>query len=54
MFTGIIEGLGTIKDMRPSAAGRAITVLTDFAFDGTRIGDSIAVNGACLTVTRLA
>lgn len=49
MFTGIIEGLGTILDLRGSRDGRRMTVLADFALTGTRIGDSIAVNGACLT-----
>ncbi len=49
MFTGIIEGLGTV------GAGRSgrLTVTADFDLDGTRIGDSIAVNGACLTVVHL-
>jgi riboflavin synthase len=49
MFTGIIEGLGTID----ATQGRRLTVRADFDLDGTRIGDSIAVNGACLTVVRL-
>lgn len=49
MFTGIIEGLGTIDAVQ----GRKLTVRADFDLDGTRIGDSIAVNGACLTVVRL-
>jgi riboflavin synthase len=49
MFTGIIEGLGTIDAVR----GHKLTVRADFDLDGTRIGDSIAVNGACLTVVRL-
>jgi len=49
MFTGIIEGLGTISAMRPAGQGRRLTVTADFDLDGTRIGDSIAVNGACLT-----
>jgi riboflavin synthase len=49
MFTGIIEGLGTV------GAGRSgrLTVAADFDLQGTRIGDSIAVNGACLTVVAL-
>lgn len=51
MFTGIIEGFGVIKEFRPSAdRGRRICVAAEFAIDGTRVGDSIAVNGACLTV----
>ncbi len=54
MFTGIIEGLGTITAIRPSGAGRRMRVTADFALDQTRIGDSIAVNGACLTAVSLA
>ena len=53
MFTGIIEGLGTLAGMRTSAAGTVLTVASDFALEGTRIGDSISVNGACLTVIRM-
>lgn len=53
MFTGIIEGLGTINALRPMGEGARLTVGTDFPLTGTRIGDSIAVNGACLTVVTL-
>ncbi len=49
MFTGIIEGLGTISAVQSVGAGRRLTVTTDFSLSGTKIGDSIAVNGACLT-----
>ncbi|MFZ1983102.1 MAG: riboflavin synthase [Desulfatitalea sp.] len=53
MFTGIIEGLGTLVGMRAVGEARAITVASDFDLGGTRVGDSVAVNGACLTVTTL-
>ncbi|MBW2193245.1 MAG: riboflavin synthase, partial [Deltaproteobacteria bacterium] len=53
MFTGIIEGLGTIKGARPSGQGRRLTVDADFVLVSTKIGDSIAVNGACLTVVAI-
>jgi len=53
MFTGIIEGYGIINGLRPMNGGRRLTVGTGFPLDGTRIGDSIAVNGACLTVVEL-
>ena len=49
MFTGIIEGLGTVSNIRPSGQGKQITVDADFSLDGTHPGDSISVNGACLT-----
>ena len=54
MFTGIIERLGTIKSIRPFGQGRRIGVETDFLLDKTKIGDSIAVNGACLTAVSLS
>lgn len=53
MFTGIIEGLGTISGLRPMDGGRRLTVTAGFPLLETKIGDSIAVNGACLTVVEL-
>jgi riboflavin synthase len=50
MFTGIIEGLGTIREIRPEGQGKRMTVDADFLLEQTRIGDSICVSGACLTV----
>jgi len=49
MFTGIIEGLGSIVGIRPSGLGRRLTVDTDFNLGDTKIGDSLSVSGACLT-----
>ncbi len=53
MFTGIVEGIGTVKAVRPAAAGAVISV--DLAQLAQRVkpGDSIAVNGVCLTVSGL-
>jgi riboflavin synthase len=53
MFTGIIEGLGTLEAVKAGGRGRQLALTADFELTGTRIGDSIAVNGACLTVVRL-
>ncbi len=53
MFTGIIEGLGTITAIHPSGQGSRLSITSDFDLTGTRIGDSIAVNGACLTAVIL-
>jgi riboflavin synthase len=53
MFTGIIEGLGTIAALQRSARGCRMAVEADFDLGGTRIGDSLAVNGACLTTVVL-
>jgi len=53
MFTGIIEGLGTIAAIHSSGKGRRLTVTADFDLLHSRIGDSIAVNGACLTAVEI-
>lgn len=54
MFTGIIEGLGTLAGSQPAGSGRRLTITADFALNHTRIGDSIAVNGACLTAVEIS
>ncbi len=54
MFTGIIEGLGSITAVASSGEGRRLSVNADFVLEGSRIGDSIAINGACLTATMLS
>lgn len=53
MFTGIIEGLGTIRGIQPAGEGCKLAIDADFALSGTKLGDSIAVNGACLTAVAL-
>lgn len=50
MFTGIIEGFGTITGIHSSGQGRLLSVEADFVLDNTKIGDSISVSGACMTV----
>jgi riboflavin synthase len=54
MFTGIIEGLGTISGIKPSGQSRRMAINADYDLDHTTIGDSIAVNGACLTAVALS
>ena len=51
MFTGIIEELGTVKGVRRQSEGMRLSVSAKVVMDGMKTGDSIAVNGACLTVT---
>jgi len=50
VFTGIIEGIGTIAGIRSTGQGRCLTVEAGFTLDDVNTGDSISVNGACLTV----
>lgn len=51
MFTGLIEDLGTVRELRRGAAGARLTVATALPMTELAIGESIAVNGVCLTVT---
>jgi len=51
MFTGIIEELGTVKGVRRQSDGMRLSVTAKLVMDGMKTGDSIAVNGVCLTVT---
>ena len=53
MFTGIIEGLGTISGTRSVGQGKRLTIKADFSLDRTKIGDSISVSGACLTAVKI-
>lgn len=54
MFTGIIEGFGTIRAVNSGPeGGKRFTVAADFPLAGTKIGDSIAVSGACLTAVSI-
>ncbi len=54
MFTGIVETRGIVRAVRSQPQSARIVVEGGHFLDGTRVGDSIAVNGACLTVTRVA
>lgn len=51
MFTGIVEEIGKIKGIRRGGHSVVLEVEASKVLEGTRIGDSIATNGVCLTVT---
>ncbi len=51
MFTGIIEECGRVKSLTISGSSGKIIIGAFKTLEGTNIGDSIAVNGVCLTVT---
>ncbi|HPM42155.1 MAG TPA: riboflavin synthase [bacterium] len=51
MFTGIIEGVGQIRSIRRKGDGAEIEIGCDFDLEKTNVGDSVSVNGCCLTVT---
>ncbi|MGN0181821.1 MAG: riboflavin synthase [Candidatus Ornithomonoglobus sp.] len=51
MFTGIVEEIGTIERVLAGTKSCSVTVKADKVFNDIKLGDSIAVNGVCLTVT---
>ncbi|MGI6027548.1 MAG: riboflavin synthase [Candidatus Scatomorpha sp.] len=53
MFTGIVEELGTIRSVRRGAASAVLSIGAAEVLSDLKIGDSVAVNGVCLTVTSL-
>ena len=53
MFTGLIEGIGKVKELSRFGEDLSITISPLFDMSDIRIGESISVDGVCLTVTRL-
>lgn len=53
MFTGIVEEIGSIEHIQRGRNSAILTIQAETVLEGTKIGDSIAVNGICLTVTAL-
>ena len=54
MFTGLIEGTGTVTSVRHVGNDMRVTIAPSFAVVECRSGDSIAVDGVCLTITDLS
>jgi riboflavin synthase len=54
MFTGIVEEAGVVERIKPTAKSIELTVRAEKCGRGLKIGDSLAVNGCCLTVVKLA
>ena len=48
MFTGIVEAMGTVRTITETDQGRRIEIETNL--EGLQIGDSLSLNGVCLTV----
>lgn len=53
MFTGIVEEMGQVEGIQRGRQSAILTIRAKTVLEGTKIGDSIAVNGVCLTVTTL-
>ena len=54
MFTGIIEEIGKVRNVKNGASSSIITIEARTVLEDTKLGDSIAVNGVCLTVTKIS
>ncbi len=53
MFTGIVEEIGTVEALTEVAGSWSLTVRASTVLEDTALGHSLAINGACLTVTNL-
>ena len=53
MFTGIIEEIGKISNIKRGARSAILSIQASKVLEDAHLGDSIAVNGVCLTVTTL-
>jgi len=53
VFTGIIEEIGRIHEFRPAARGARVSIHARTIMPGLKPGDSIAVNGVCLTAVEI-
>ncbi|MDB6109904.1 MAG: ribE [Pedosphaera sp.] len=53
MFTGIVEETGVVERIKPTASSIELTVRAKLCARGLKLGDSVAVNGCCLTVVKL-
>ncbi len=54
MFTGLVETLGIVTRLEPIGPGVRLSVRSQVVADGTAIGDSVAINGCCLTVVAVS
>ena len=54
MFTGLVEEVGSVRRITRGAHSAVLEIACRTVLEGTKIGDSIAVNGICLTVTGLS
>ncbi len=53
MFTGLIEEVGKLKNIQSKVDGLKITVEAEKVLEDSKVGDSIAINGICLTITEI-
>jgi riboflavin synthase len=54
MFTGIVEEIGVVNQLQQKGQGFDLSLASRLVHTGSKLGDSIAINGVCLTVTQLS
>jgi riboflavin synthase len=54
MFTGIVEETGTVERIKPAAKSIELTIRANLTGRGLKVGDSLAINGCCLTVVKVS
>jgi riboflavin synthase len=54
MFTGIVEETGTVERIKPVAKSIELTIHATLTARGLKVGDSLAINGCCLTVVKIS
>lgn len=54
MFTGLIEEAGVVAEVGPAPEGARLTISSAAVLEGLSVGDSVAVNGACLTAVEVS
>ena len=53
MFTGLVQSLATVRQVAPEGPGVRLVITDEAIAGGARLGDSIAINGCCLTVVSI-
>ncbi len=53
MFTGLVEEVGTVRSLRQDGDGVVLSLAAEVVREGLALGDSVSIDGACLTVTAL-
>jgi riboflavin synthase len=54
VFTGLVEEGGRVAEVRPAGGGARLAIAASAVLEGLRVGDSVAVNGACLTAVEVS
>ena len=54
MFTGLVETMGTVARMVEAGPAKKLFIRSELIADGAEVGDSVAINGCCLTIVSVA